>query len=379
MIALWILAALLSALAAWLVLRRAAGAVRPGAGEHPERQVHRRQLAEIDELAERGLLAPDETRAARAEAARRLLAAAEDTGPAPADAMRGRWIVAVVAAGAPLVALAIYLATGSPGLPDQPYRERLARWRVAEPGSLAPAEMAALLAEAAKERPRDATPLIYLAQAQAMAGQQARVPITLREAARREPGRADVWIALGQAGVAAAQGQVTPEARAAFARAARLDPVAPAPVYFLGRARIGDGDVAGGLSDWRALLERMPPEAPERRILAAEIAAVARSGRLDAASPDVARAAGASADQRAFIQAMVDRLAARLRVQPDDPAGWARLVRSYGVLGQEERRAAAAAEARRRFAGRPGTLRAILAGDEAGARATVDSSERSGR
>ena len=34
---------------------------------------------------------------------------------------------------------------------------------------------------------------------------------------------------------------------------------------------------------------------------------------------------------------MVDGLAARLQRQPDDPAGWARLICAYGVLGDKPR------------------------------------------
>src|SRR5437588_814337 len=56
-------------------------------------------------------------------------------------------------------------------------------------------------------------------------------------------------------------------------------------------------------------------------------------------SPAVAEAAKAAADaspqeRQAMIDAMVERLAARLAAQPDDVDGWARLGRSYMVLDQ---------------------------------------------
>ena len=48
--------------------------------------------------------------------------------------------------------------------------------------------------------------------------------------------------------------------------------------------------------------------------------------------------AGASADDRqAMINAMVERLAARLEQQPNDVEGWTRLGRSYMVLGQPDK------------------------------------------
>ena len=68
-----------------------------------------------------------------------------------------------------------------------------------------------------------------------------------------------------------------------------------------------------------------------------------------------------AAQQSAFIQAMVDRLAARLKASPDDPQGWARLIRAYGVLGQSQRRSAAIAQARRLFKDRPQDLKTALA------------------
>jgi cytochrome c-type biogenesis protein CcmH len=58
---------------------------------------------------------------------------------------------------------------------------------------------------------------------------------------------------------------------------------------------------------------------------------------------------------------MVDGLAARLRANPDDPAGWVRLVRAYTVLGETDRRDAALAEARSRYAGRADVLAALTA------------------
>jgi cytochrome c-type biogenesis protein CcmH len=57
---------------------------------------------------------------------------------------------------------------------------------------------------------------------------------------------------------------------------------------------------------------------------------------------------------------MVDRLAARLKDQPDDPAGWSRLIHAYGVLGETEQQRAAIAEVERRYASRPSVMRSIL-------------------
>jgi len=89
MITFSIAAVLLSALAAVLILQRASGAARRPDAD-PTLAVYRRQLSEIDDLAERGLLAEGELKAARAEAARRLLGAAKAGEGAPAEAIQPR-------------------------------------------------------------------------------------------------------------------------------------------------------------------------------------------------------------------------------------------------------------------------------------------------
>ncbi len=363
MIVFWILAAAVSSLAAVLILARAAGAERNTPAADPAMGVYRRQLDEIDELAERGLLGPDEHRSARAEAARRLIGESDRPGEAaPAASPRGaQRVVLAAAVFAPVLALAGYLAVGSPGLPDQPFRQRMQAWR-ADPAKLDPERMAAVMEQVVAEHPRDPQALLYLAVAQSAAGDPPAAERTLEKAAVVAPGDARVWTALGKLRVALGKDQVTPDAQAAFARAHALDPGAPAPRYFLARADVAAGRAQAGLAQLRSLASALPAGDPDRAALENEIAYVASTGRL----PDVqgdggAAAAAQSGDQAAFIQSMVDRLAGRLKAQPEDPEGWARLIRAYGVLGQADRRDAAIAEVRRRFAARPDALRTALA------------------
>ncbi len=362
MLLFWALVALLSAAAVALIMARATRAERRAGAVDPAVEVYRRQLQEIDEQAERGLLGVEEHRAAHAEAGRRLLreadAAAHASPPAPA---RGRRLVLAAALAAPILALAAYIALGAPGFPDQPYAARLKAWRKADPASLNLPQMAAVLEALAAEHPRDPQPLLYLARVEGGEGDLASAARTLRKALRLRPDSSEIWTAYGEALTAAGDGVVTASAAQAFERAAQLDPSAPEPPYFLGRAQIASGQVQAGLAAWRALEARLPPADPRRQGLGAEIAEVARTGALPAAAAPAQPPAEAG-DQSAFIQAMVDRLAARLAANPDDPQGWARLIRAYGVLGQSDRRAAAMDRARRLFKDRPQDLRTALSG-----------------
>src|SRR4051812_35576230 len=125
MIAFWVAAALLSAAAVALVVYFA-GREPQSARVDPAAAVYRRQLDEIDELADRGLLAEDERKSAHAEAARRLLGAGEITGETP-PTKRTRLLIVAGGVVAALAALGVYLVIGAPGQPDLPFKARAAQ------------------------------------------------------------------------------------------------------------------------------------------------------------------------------------------------------------------------------------------------------------
>ena len=385
MIVFWIAAAVLSALAAALVIYRGARLARLPAGD-PTLDVYRRQLSEIDDLADRGLLADEERRVARAEAARRLLGAADASSQAAAPAESGRatrlWVLAGAVVG-PLVALGLYMWLGSPGLPDQPFAKRLAEWRsAADPTQLPPAQLAAVLQAVLKDRPNDVQGRFLLARAQAASGNLNAAIDTLKTASRMAPGEAEVWAALGEALSQQAQGQETPDAIHAFKQAVALNPNALSARYNLARARMLGGDVPGGLADMRSLLPLLSTP-DQQQALSQQIAASEKAGRLVDSLPDQQQAqtqpsapgpgpsqdqvqaaeqsqtGAAPADQKAFIQSMVDGLAAKLKASPQDVRSWALLIHSYGVLNEPDKQAAAYAEASKRFKGDSAAMQAL--------------------
>ncbi len=218
------------------------------------------------------------------------------------------------------------------------------------------------------DHPRDPQARFFLAAIERGEGDLPGAARDLQKAAALQPDSAKIWTLLGVVLTEANQGQIGDDARAAFRRAAALDPSAVEARYFLARADIVAGRADAGLAAWRALLASLPTGDPRRATLAAEIAETTRTGRLPAAEAQASAAAAASAgpgepgQEAAFIQSMVERLAARLQTQPNDPEGWARLIRAYGVLHQDDKRAAAVAQAQRLFKDRPDALKTALAG-----------------
>src|SRR6185369_5970490 len=220
--------------------------------------VYRRQLAEIDDLAERGLIGPGERKSAHAEAARRLLVAADAPRELWSAQPDGRQLVLVVVGLASAAALGLYVAVGQPGMHDQPFARRLAAWRAA---------LAAVLTRMTRERPNDPEAFHYLAIAEGAAQNPAEAVRAMRQAVRLAPQRADLWELFGEALVAEAGGEITPDARDAFRQAVRRDPKAIAARFHLARAEVESGDKAAGLAAWRALLADMPADDPRRSAL----------------------------------------------------------------------------------------------------------------
>ena len=354
----WIAAGGLASLAAYLIMRFARAAEMTSetganpARTDPARAIYQRQLAEIDDLAAGGLLPETERGAARAEAGRRLLSS--KAAPAESAHRLTRRIVLVVAAGAALIALGLYLVFGSPGTPDQSYRTRLQVWSKTEPTALRPDEIAAVLNKTLKSRPDDVRLLTLLGNVDRAANDPVGAVGVLTRAARLDPENPDVRVALGDALEASAGGKPSPDAEAAFRAALAIDPKNAAARYFLGDALASRGQGVEAAALWRGLAAELPTTDPRRAGL---LTLAEQAEHPDAAPPQPAPAT----DQIGFIHAMVASLAARLQAHPDDPAGWGRLIKSYGVLGDTEAQGAALARARTLFAKRPDDLQRIEA------------------
>jgi cytochrome c-type biogenesis protein CcmH len=361
MIVFWVAAGVLSAAAAGLILSRAARAASPGpsSGEarDPTSTLYRRQLAEIDELAERGLMGEAERRSAHAEAGRRLLAAADAPAEAwTADPAARRGVLAAVIA-APALALGIYLQLGSPGMADQPFAARMKGWLASSPAELPPPELAAVLKTLIAQRAPDPEGYRLLAIAENASQNPPETIRALRHALKLAPGRADLWEMLGEAQVAEADGKLSDDAKASFQHAVQRDPKGSVLARFsLAGGRIEAGDKPGGLADWRALMAELPADDPRRAAIAQQIAE--QEGR---AEPTPAPGGG----QMDMIRGMVEGLAQRLKANPDSPDGWVKLVRAYAVLGEAGKRDAALASARARYAAKPEVMRDLDAAAKA--------------
>ena len=251
----------------------------------------------------------------------------------------------------PLIAGTLYLALGSPQLPGQPLASR-------DVTPLQDRSLDRLVAQVEshlEKNPEDGKGWevvgpVYMRMERFDDAVKAR-----RNSLRLNGPSADREADLGESLVAAANGVVTAEAKAAFERALTHDAKHNKARFLLGAAAQQDGQPEKAATIWRAMLLDMRPGSPWVAIIREALAQFdPSSGAAPSASApgptaeDVAAANDMKPDDRtAMIRGMVERLAERLKRDGSDLEGWLRLVRAYTVLGDRDRALAALTDARR--------------------------------
>jgi cytochrome c-type biogenesis protein CcmH len=370
MIWFWIIAGLLILVALIALLRPLVRGAGRGADQGESVvAVFRRQLANIDAEIAQGRLAPDQAAGARAEITRRMLAAADQEGRdskrAAGSSAEMPWRIGAalgIAGVLPAAALATYFAVGAPAAIDQARAVSTAAGRAGPHDGAELAGAADQLKARLEREPGHVDGWILLGRTFTSVGRFADARDAYSHAIALEPHEPALHAELGEVIVLAAEGTVTPEAEAEFAKSGN-DPRAR---FYGAEAALQRGDNTAAKAALRTLLADAPVDAPWRKIVAARLAEIARDERQpdaktsespaeSSAGPtaqDVGAAQSMPPEQRqTMIRGMVDRLAARLEQNPDDKEGWARLAHAYDVLGETDK--AQAARARAAGAGGP--------------------------
>jgi len=339
----WIVIAAICALAvvalAWPLLRARPSAAPPR--KSYDLAVYRDQLAELDRDHERGLLSEAERAAARLEIERRMLAVVDRPSEAPPRSRTQRVLPAALAIAAPLCAVGLYLLVGSPNYrptEDQAQRTEVARY-------------VDRLVEHLRQEPDDARGWSMLGRSYTLLARFPEAIVAYERAEALAPRDADLVARHAEAKIMGEGGKVGAEAQQLIDRALALDPKEPRARFYQGLAEAQAGRGREALALWMALEHDTPMEAPWRQVVTQRIDRLARDLGLDparvpgreppsatATQPQPAPSPEMSAEDRAkMIQGMVASLAARLEREPNDAEGWARLGRSYGVLGEREK------------------------------------------
>lgn len=349
MTVLWIVFALMTAAAIAVVLWpvfRNRNAVSGGS----DLAVYRDQVEEIDRDVALGLIAAADAQSARTEVARRMLRASE-TPPAPVSAVWARRALVFVAiVGLPVVASSVYLRLGSPELVAAPAGAESAA------GQPSITDLVGQVEAHLARNPEDGRGWEVLAPVYFRLGRFEDAVNARKKALAYSGETAARQAELGEAIAAAANGTITADAKAAFERALALEPNNVKARFYTGLAAEQEGRRDEAAAVWRRLLATAPADAAWVSIVTAALA------RVEDAAPATAAVPSADAPgQDEMVRGMVGRLASRLKEGGGSPEDWARLVRSYVVLGDSEKAKTAASEGETALAGDPERLAQLKA------------------
>jgi cytochrome c-type biogenesis protein CcmH len=364
---LWSIFALMTAgavVAVWWPLVRRQESVRSGS----DIAVYRDQLDEIGRDEAARLIGRVEAEAARVEVSRRLIAAAETAKAATsvaAPALSGPYRRATLAAATVLLLLGTgitYVSLGSPNLVPVSMNAATGGQSLPEGIENTVAEVETYLESNPKNgRGWELLAPVYLRLGRfddAVRARRNALEIFGPDAARLGD--------LGEAIVLASSGVVTPEARGLFERAEAADPDDVMAQYYLGLSAKQSGRRDDAEKRWRALASAAPEGAEWLPMVKNALANLDDEGpTVAAAPPDHPVVVAPPEHSGDAIEAMVERLAERLKKDGSDVPGWIQLVRSYRVLGKADKVKAAIADAYTALASDQGALRRLDLGLQA--------------
>jgi cytochrome c-type biogenesis protein CcmH len=337
------------------------GRARAAGGNAPDVGFYRSQVEGIDRDVALGFLTFDDAQAAKAEAGRRLLRAADVPVGGRKSRLGARIASIAVLVAIPAMSLGLYAALGKPDVPDQPLSARVAERQ----GQAEVQSAVRKIEDHLAASPDDGRGWEILGPVYMKMGRYEDAARAYGNASRvlgETPERLTVQ---GEALVFAAQEAVTAQAQEIFAKVLALQPDHPVAFFYLALAREQGGDRNGALDGYMQLAKGTPPDAPWQSAVRARILGLGGTppvldGTPKGETADAVRAMP-SAEQRAMIRSMVDGLAARLESEGGDVDGWLRLLRSYKVLQENDLAKAALARARHALGANPDGLSRVNA------------------
>jgi cytochrome c-type biogenesis protein CcmH len=347
--------------------------------DNPDIAIYRAQLEEIDRDLERQLLEPAEADRARTEVARRLLAANNATVKPTEASKPNRWLPAAIIVVMLGLGFGTYWIIGAPGYPDMPLQARLAASE--EIRANRPAQTA--LEAAAPVPPAPDVPDEYRAAVEQLRliaptrpddleawSRLTMAEVELRNYAGAAAAQEQVITIKGDAAevldlqrlldlkVVAAGGFVSPEAEEVIGRILEANPGNIAARYYLGALYNQTDRPDLALQLWRQIIENGDPNNFHVASARAQVGDAAFRAGVEYALPEArgpsfeqmdAAQDMSEEDRQAMIGGMVSGLAERLATEGGPAEDWARLIRAYGVMGNQEAASTVWAEAQQVF------------------------------
>jgi cytochrome c-type biogenesis protein CcmH len=317
--------------------------------------IYKDQLAELERDKAFGKVSAQDAASLRTEIARRLLAD-DKRQTNHTDERTGKMLPILFALFVPLISIPAYLVNGAPAFPDTPLAQRLAD---AEKSGDTLAMIAKVEAHLAS-KPNDArgwellAPIyMNLGRFSDAAGAYARI-IQLSEP------NAETFASFGEALFNANNGIVDAETNKAFQQALAINPTHVKSLYYSAVTLKQDGKTSEARALFESLLQAAPEDAPWRKLVERELAALAKPPALSEEQLQAGQSMSGT-QQQEMIRDMVDGLEQRLTENGNDLEGWLRLIRARSVLGEADRALLSLTKARKIFANDDGKIASLEA------------------
>ncbi len=274
----------------------------------------------------------------------------------------------------PASALAIYGFLGSPTMADQPYKERalVKEKKIIQSRQINSNKMTSLdqlaenLARKMIENPKELEGWILLGRTYTTLNRWSDASDSFKKAYKLSPTHPDLAGSLAEALYMADNSTFSNYTLGVLSKALKDNPVDPKPLFYWGLSKSNGGKHQEAFDTWSKLKSISPKNAiwmptlnqkitETAKILGIKLEsensqqdkkATKKLGLQDNAETtipgpsreDIEAANQMSRQERMnFIRSMVERLAERLKENPNDLNGWRRLLRAYRVLGEKEK------------------------------------------
>lgn len=311
--------------------------------------IHRDQLHALETDLARGIISKQDFETTREELQLRLLDDTESFDATPTHHSIGFWsakrTATVIGLSMPVLALGLYLQLGTPAAIDR--IATASNSNNPHGGDEQVKQMVEALVIKLKNNPDNPSGWAMLARSYKAMGRYDEAQQAFEKAGTFVSGNPDILIDHAELLGILAGNNLTGKPQQMIDAALRMNPEHPMGLMMAGVASYQTGDFKGAVTRWEKLLGLIQPGSSDAEQVQANIAdAREKAGMPVAASnmlpPVPADAAAGMTPEK--INQMVDRLAARLKENPDDPAGWARLARAYRVQGRLDEAAGAYAK-----------------------------------
>lgn len=295
-----------------------------GSGVSSERlnaAIYRDQLHALDRDLAGGLIGPVDHEATRDELQLRLL----DDVASPASPPQGggfgssrsrRGMAAALVMVLPLASAGMYAWLGNTTAMDPAGAQLAANQQVEQ--------MVDTLAKRLKTNPSDTKGWAMLARSYKVMGRLEEAEQAYVNAGEWINTNADMLVDYADV-LAMRTHSIDEKTLALVHKALKLEPLHPTALMMAGIAAYQQANYSGAVAHWEKLLTVLEPDSDESQQVAANIAEARKNAGISSA---------AGVTTQTQIDQMVQRLADRLKANPDDLEGWSRLARSYKVQGR---------------------------------------------